>query len=156
MKLFSHVLYAGFGLAASVLIASQLLAHGGATGVVKERMDYMETLGDSTKAVGAMFKGEAPYDLGIVQEHAAYIAGKAPQLTELFPEGTHHDPSEALPVIWDQWEDFQNLAAEFQTSSSAFLETVDSAAEQNQVRAAFAQVGKTCSNCHEVYREKKE
>ena len=153
----SRVWLTGLGItAASILAVSQVIAHEGATGVVKERMDYMKTLGDNTGAIGAMFKGEAPYDLQAVQEHAGVLAGEAPRLTELFPEGSNEAPSETLPVTWEQWEDFQAKAADFQAASTALQETAGSGVEQAEVRAAFVRMGRTCGGCHEVYRKPKE
>lgn len=144
------------GIAASVVLSAQVIAHEGAMGIVKERMDYMKALGDNTKPLGAMFKGEVAYDQATAREHAAHLAEAAPQMLALFPEGSNDDPSEALPVIWEQWEDFQVKVADFETTSAALLETLDAGGDEGQVRAAFARMGKTCGNCHEVYREEKE
>lgn len=154
-KLSSRFLPA-LGAALLIVGVAQVTAHGEATGVVKERMDFMSGFGDNMKPMGAMFKGEADYDLEAVKEHAAFIADNAPKLTEFFPEGSIQDSSEALPVIWEQWDDFQAKATALAENSAALVETANSGAEQGEVRAAFARLGKSCGNCHEVYREKKE
>jgi len=51
-----------------VVIAGQALAHTGAMGIVKERMDGMSILGDHAKSVGDMLKGKASFDLVAVEE----------------------------------------------------------------------------------------
>lgn len=155
MSLFANFRIRGYGIgiAAAIFTIGQVIAHEDATGVVKERMDYMKTLGDNTGAIGAMFRGEAPYDLQTVREHASVLAEEAPRLIELFPEGSNEAPSETLPVTWEQWEDFQAKAADFQAASAALQETAGAGAEQTEVRAAFVRMGRTCGGCHEVYRE---
>jgi cytochrome c556 len=87
------------------------LAHSGATGVVKERMDAMKAMGDAVKQIKPMMSGEAPYDSQTVRDAARVIdshAGSA--MTEKFPEGSTEAPSEALPVIWEEWSRFETLA----------------------------------------------
>lgn len=43
-------------LMVTALTAQQTFAHGGATGVIKERMNLMEDMKDSVKAVSAIFR----------------------------------------------------------------------------------------------------
>lgn len=93
------------------LSAATVFAHGGATGIVKERMDMMGDLKNAVKSLVPMMKGDIDADpqkivmlSRIIQENS----GK--HMTEKFPEGSIHGPSEATPTIWSDWEGFQNLA----------------------------------------------
>ena len=56
-----------------LLQAPTVQAHSGATGVVKERMALMKTLGGEIKKIAAMFKGEAAYDPGEIAAAARRI-----------------------------------------------------------------------------------
>ena len=56
--------------ALSLSISAVAVAHTGATGVVKERIDRMMAIGDANKALRAMFAGEAPYNAAAVAENA--------------------------------------------------------------------------------------
>ena len=77
------------------------LAHSGATGVVKERMDAMDELGEVMKRLTPMMRGQSDYNPDIVRSAADAMIGHAgAQMTELFPEGSNGKPSEALDVIW--------------------------------------------------------
>lgn len=101
---------AGAGFAA-LLATTVAFAHGGATGVVKERMDAMDAMGEAVKTLAAMMRGETKYNAETVRETAAVIdnhAGEA--MTALFPEGSDGEPSEAKPAIWTDWQEFQALA----------------------------------------------
>lgn len=100
----------GFALA-GVLISSIALAHTGATGVVKERMDGMVALRDGVRNVTPMMRGQTDYDADaiaafaqILQEHS----GEA--MTELFPEGSGGGVSKAQDAVWSDWEEFEALA----------------------------------------------
>ena len=87
------------------------LAHSGATGVVKERMDAMVDLGDEMKRLTPMMRGQTEYDPEIVRGAADTMIGHAGSaMTELFPEGSNGKPSEALDAIWEDWDEFAALA----------------------------------------------
>ena len=75
------------------------LAHEGATGVVKERMDLMERQKDDMKLIGDMAKGKTPFDAAKAAEAARDISVTAKKIHELFPKGSEGGESEALPAI---------------------------------------------------------
>lgn len=103
-------------LAATIALSATAIAHTGAMGVVKDRMDNMEVLGDAVKALTAMFRGEVDFDEQTVREEAARIAEHAGEaMTALFPEGSIESPSEAKPEIWQDWETFEALAMQLET-----------------------------------------
>jgi len=96
-------------LACGVLLVSAMAAfgHGGATGIVGERMMGMMMLGEQVKVLAPIADDPGPDDLGKVREAAAMIemhAGAA--MTDLFPEGSIEGPSDAKPAIWERWEEF--------------------------------------------------
>lgn len=103
-----------------------VLAHGGATGIVKERMDLMASVGKSMKTITEMFQGEKPYDPGTVRDAASLIASHGgEQMTKLFPEGSIQGPSESLPAIWQDWERFSALAGDLTKYANALAEAAD-------------------------------
>ncbi len=53
-----------------IVMAGQIMAHSGAMGIVKERMDAMTILGDRAKAVGDMLKGKTDFELTVVEAAA--------------------------------------------------------------------------------------
>lgn len=96
-------------LACGALLVSAMAAfgHGGATGIVGERMMGMMMLGEQVKVLAPIADDPGAEDLGKVREAAAMIemhAGAA--MTDLFPEGSIESPSEAKPAIWERWEEF--------------------------------------------------
>ena len=102
------------------------LAHSGATGVVKERMDAMDELGEVMKRLTPMMRGQSDYDPNIVRSAADTMIGHAgAQMTELFPQGSNGKPSEALDVIWEDWEEFAALAEALRTSAEGMKLAAD-------------------------------
>ena len=99
--------------ASAVVVATAVtaFAHGGAMGVVKERMDAMGAMGKATESLAKIMRGQQDYDAKAVRSHAATIKSHAGEsLTKMFPEGSNEKPSEALPSIWTNWERFVDLA----------------------------------------------
>ena len=116
------------GAAVASLIAVSALAHGGATGIVKQRMDGMGAMKSSMKLLTPMMQGKTPYDASTVRTAAATIEQHAGQtLTALFPEGSAGKPSEAKPGIWANWSSFTDLAAQLATYSQGLALAADNA-----------------------------
>jgi cytochrome c556 len=111
-------------LASSVGLAA--LAHSGATGVMKERMDAMDEMGEAMKRLTPMMRGQTEYDPDVVRSAAETMIGHAgAQMTELFPEGSNGKPSEALDAIWEDWEEFAALAEALRTSAEGMKLAAD-------------------------------
>ncbi|WPZ37171.1 cytochrome c (plasmid) [Thalassobaculum sp. OXR-137] len=117
--------------------ATTAIAHGGASGVVKERMDSMEALGDAMKELTAMMRGQQDYGAERVRSLAATIESHGGEaLTRLFPKDSLDHPSEALPAIWSDWDRFSALSDQLSTYAQALA-----AAADNQRPAGGAQGG---------------
>lgn len=111
-------------IASSTALAA--FAHGGATGVVKERMDAMADMGKAVKAVTPMMRGEIAYDADVVRQAAATFSRHAGEtMTNLFPEGTGGAPSEAKDSVWTKWEEFSELAEQLGVVSEGLAGAAD-------------------------------
>lgn len=130
------------------------IAHEGATGVVKERMDAMKAIGQQVKIMVPMMKGALPYDPEQVAKSAAIIKGNSGEtFTALFPEGSNEHPSEALSDIWDDWSKFSGLADEL-NAKAADLETVaTNGGSEDEFKAALGQMMRTCKSCHSDFKD---
>lgn len=102
------------------------MAHGNASGVVKERMELMEEMKESMKSMSDIFSGKADYDAQTIKDAARAIRENAgATMTSLFPEGSIHGPSEAKPEIWQEWERFESQAAQLKRYSAALEKAAD-------------------------------
>ena len=114
------------GTAFVIGLAGVALAHTGATGVVKERMDGMAAMEKAVKAVTPVMRGKVEYDAEQVRNFAEQVqmhSGEA--MTSLFPEGSGGMPSEARASIWSEWEEFEALAALLRTQSEGLSLAAD-------------------------------
>ena len=98
-------------VSALVLMTVAAFAHGGASGVVKQRMDAMSDMGKVMKTMATMMRGDSPLDASTIKTSARTILGHSGEaLTKLFPENSNEKPSEALDDIWSNWAEFESLA----------------------------------------------
>ncbi|WP_269585434.1 c-type cytochrome [Roseibium sp. Sym1] len=106
--------------------AAAALAHGGATGIVKERMDAMDAMGDVMKSLTTIMRGETDYDAETVRKGAGVIRSHSGEaLTKLFPEHSIEGPSEAKPEIWSNWQEFETLADQLDLFAAALGKAAD-------------------------------
>ncbi len=145
---------AGAVLAISMTASIAAIAHEGATGVIKERMDGMKTIGQQVKIMVPMMKGTLPYDPAKVAESASIIKNHAGEnFTSLFPEGSHSKPSEALDDVWTDWSKFCDLATELETSANALRTVAVNNGSEDAFKGALGSVLRTCKSCHTNFRE---
>ena len=121
--------------------------------VIKKRQDLLKEVGDAVKPVGAMFKGEADFDLAKVQNALAVIQKNAPLLPPLFPDDSKTGgDTEALPKIWENKADFESrykkLADDAKTAEAAIK-------DEDTFPDAWKAVVGNCSGCHKQYRKPK-
>lgn len=137
------------GFAAIVAIPALAQAHSGATGIVKKRMETMKDVGAVMKELGAMVKGDARFDASMVARRAGDLKVHAANMPALFPEGSIHGPSEALPQIWKDFEGFSRIASDLESAATE----LSSVTEATALPAALGAAGKTCKACHSDYRK---
>lgn len=107
-------------------VAVTALAHGGATGIVKERMDAMAVMGNSVKAVAPMMRREVDYDAEAVKSAAQVFARHSGEaMTKLFPEGSGGGASEVTPEVWSEWSKFEELAEQLGAYSNGLALAAD-------------------------------
>lgn len=135
--------------------AGVAVSHGGATGVVKERMEAMKDMGVRMKAMAAMVRGRTPFDAASAREAADIIAAHARDVPRLFPNGSRHGPSEAVEKIWLEWPQFVAEAKALEDRADALGRQTATAKSGADLGRAFGDIGRSCKSCHDRYREKK-
>lgn len=96
------------------------VAHGGAKGAVKDRMEAMEDIEEMMERLYAMYRGDLPYSAKAVKKAAGEIRKRAgASLTGLFPKGSDGKPSEARPEIWTRFAEFERLAGRLELIAAA-------------------------------------
>lgn len=134
---------------------STSVAHDGATGIVKERMEAMKDISSRMKSIAKMIKGEEPLNAARLSLMATEIENHGGEaMIAKFPKGSIHGPSEAVPAIWEDWNEFQKLAFELSRKSKALATEITTNPNQLPVDA-FKVLAKNCKSCHDDFRKKK-
>lgn len=117
---------------------------------VKARMMAMEAIGGGMKTLAGMAKGEMAFDSAKAEAAMATIAAEGMKVPALF-EANETDPkSEALPPIWENWDDFVKKSEDMVMAAKGNATLPD----QASLGAALGKVGSTCKACHSDYRKK--
>lgn len=154
---FSRPVTTGLMLALAVGGSASLVsAHSGAMGVMKERMELMKGMGEAMKTMGAMLKGQAAFEPAVIAEKAGYLADHADRIPELTPEGSNDHPSEALLIIWQEWDGYEESARQLADEGARLVEIANNGADERATKIQFAKVSKTCGTCHEKFRKPKD
>ncbi len=143
------VLVAVAALAASGTLA---LAHKGASGVMKERMDMMSVLGNNTKALAMMARGRTALDWQIVEQAGQAAVHTGQTFPEKFPADSFKAPSEAKRNIVSELENFTLLAVGLAEAGQALQNAADMQ-DEGAFLVAFQGYAQTCKACHSLYRE---
>jgi len=126
-------------------------AHAGVkNAAVLARMEAMKSIGDATGTLGKMAKGSMAFDATAARAAAATIATEAGRTPALFKAQETDPKSEALPAIWERFDDFTAKSATLQTVAAGLSESINSL---DDLRAGMGQLGAACKSCHADYRE---
>ncbi len=142
-------------LIAFLAITGLALAHKGATGVVKERMDLMDLQAKQMKLLNAMAKGKRPFDAAKAAHAARDIGLTTRKIPEMFPKGTDAPPSEARAEIWEDWDTFIGDAEAAAKAAEALATTLEGETSAGW-KEAFGKLIEACKSCHQSFRAEDE
>lgn len=153
------------------------VAHKGATGVVKKRMDAMKSIAAQMKQINTSLSDKLPYSADKVKQAATIIKQHSKNVSRFFPKGSLQHPTEASEKIWQDWQMFQELSnymlqyasvlaiAADNPSDTNYKTTLHSASQASKdiwvnpneleslpPQAAFSYLSQTCKSCHQSFR----
>jgi cytochrome c556 len=139
-------------LGAVLLVSgSTSLAHEGATGIVKQRMDEMEKIGRTVKRINDRLKSNR--GLAEIARDAEELRAAAARMPSLFPRGSRDGHSEATPAVWERWPEFVAAARLLEEEAGKLAATAPSGQEV-EIGRRFRATTRACSGCHDVFRVK--
>ena len=147
LKATAFCMFAAFTLSLSSTPAA--LAHKGAMGIAKERMDKFEASEKATKRIKQAFSRG---DTAVVTAEAELLVSWAREMESYFPENSNQSPSEAKDEIWLLWDDFVGAIQSFDNTAQS---PIDAAAtdDPRAISSAFKDMTKSCKSCHKQFRE---
>ena len=123
--------------------------------VVQYRQSVYTIIGWNFKPIGAMVKGEVPFDAAAVARHAQYVEMMSKAAPEGFSKGTGPDvvkKTEAKPEIWTKWSEFETKMNDFQQEAAKLTE-VAKGGDEKAIKAQFGKTAETCKACHKEFRK---
>ena len=146
------------GLASGLLGLSVLTAASAADQKPEDIAEYRQSvftiIGWNFKPIGAMMKGEVPFDAAAVARHAQYVEMMSKALLEGFSKGSGPDAvkhTEAKPEIWTDWDQFKSKLSNFE-QEAAELSEVAKGGDEGAIKAQFGKTAETCKACHKEFR----
>jgi cytochrome c556 len=128
--------------------------------LVHQRQSGMALIGWYFGPIGAMMRGDRPFDAAVVQRNTAYLEVLSKMPIEGFDPSTKDTPastkgvkSATKPEAFAEMDKFKKGMEAFQ-GEVAKLAQVAKGGDQAAIRTQFGAVGKTCSACHDAYRVK--
>ncbi|MFV0475696.1 MAG: c-type cytochrome [Pikeienuella sp.] len=150
---------AKLGLVATLALGAGAALAQGPERAVGARKAVMQLNAHYLGQLGAMAKGDVPYDADAAGAAAASLAKVAAlDARAMWPEGSDNgalgaDKTEALPVIWTNMDGFAAEAAALASASAALAEAAGGGLDS--LRGAMGPVGQACGACHKGFRAPK-
>ena len=127
---------------------TQLYAHEGAKGIIKERMDKFKRSKSLMKKIN---KGLQNDNFIIIEKSAQTLLDWSKEMSNYFPEGSDTLPSEASSDIWLDPDGFKLAIKNFELAS---LELITQSQSENfdMTVNSFRGLAQTCKGCHQKFR----
>jgi cytochrome c556 len=105
------------------------------------------------KPMGAMIKGEKPYNAAEFQRMAENVAFMSKLAAEGFIPGSDAKAgeTEAKDDIWKKPDEFKDKMADFKRTS-AELATASKSGDLNAIKPLFNKTADACKACHKAFR----
>lgn len=119
---------------------------------VKARMDGMSAMARDVEILARMAKGEMAFDGADARSAAEALSVEAARIAERFADREDDPKSEALPVIWDEFDRFAGIAEALSEDAGALAASLEG---RHDLGPALREIGQGCTGCHRAYREER-
>ena len=139
--------------AAAIAVATSAFAQPKPEAFVKHRQSAFALMGWYFGPMGAVAKGEKPFNKDELVKATALVATMAKLPYDSFPVGTETvGNTQALPAVWSNNAKFKEIAAKLATETET-LAKLASAGDEAGFKKQFGVVGGTCKACHDDFRK---
>jgi cytochrome c556 len=118
---------------------------------IKYRQSAFTVMANSFGKIGAVVKGEAPFNKDEVAKNAAVVATLSTLPWQAFGSGT--EGGNALPEVWSDNAKFKAASDKMQLAV-ANLNAAAQSGDQEAIKKAFGAAGATCKGCHDDFKKK--
>ncbi|MDY6994455.1 MAG: cytochrome c [Pseudomonadota bacterium] len=142
----------------SLLLMSSTTLYADADNKIEHAIEYRQgafhVIGWHFGPMGAMVKGEMPFDAQKFAENAKWvqIVSEMPTL-EGFVPGSDQGDTEAKAEIWQNWDDFKAKMEKFQEEAAKLAKVAQDASQVDDVKEQLMATGEACKSCHDDYKK---
>ncbi len=137
----------------AVAIATTALAQPRPEQFVKQRQSALALIGWYFGPMGAVAKGEAPFNKEDAVRRTTNLVALSKMPWEGFVAGTENvGNTKAQPAIWSQAAKFKDAATKMETEMVK-LAAAANAGNEAEFKKQFGVVGGTCKACHDDFRK---
>jgi cytochrome c556 len=122
--------------------------------LVKQRQAAMTLIGKYFGPLGGMAQGRVPWNQEVVARNAEFLVPLSKMPWDGFDPSTESVKSAARAELFKEMDKFK-AGGERMQSEIAKLASVAKSGDEGAIKSQIAAVGKTCSGCHDSYREKR-
>ena len=124
-----------------------------AKNAVMFRKAVLQLVRSNMGPLGAMAKGDIPYNEDVMQVNALRIEQLGTMMEDYFKADTtaFEVNTDAKDSIWTNFDDFAAKTNNMVTAAQA-LQDVVSEGQKDNYRRAIGQLGSTCKACHDEYK----
>ncbi|MEY3221132.1 MAG: hypothetical protein RIT27_2489 [Pseudomonadota bacterium] len=122
---------------------------------IEYRQSAFHIMGWHFKAMGAMVKGETPFNKETFSKKAEIVAFASTLPSEGFLKGTSSSEfteSKSKSILWEKMDDVKAKSEANQKETKALAE-IAKTGDEKAIKEQFAKTAKTCKACHDDYRE---
>lgn len=146
--------FVGMVLVAGIVGAAQAQSpFGKPEDAIKYRQSALFVMGQHFGRIGAVVKGERPFDKAEVANNAAIVEEMSKLPWDGFVAGTDKGKTQAKPEIWTEAAKFKSRHEKLE-QETAKLAQVAKGGDLDAIKAQFGETGKACKACHDDFRKK--
>jgi cytochrome c556 len=135
----------------SVIAGTALAQFARPDAAIKYRKATFTVMSTHFARIGAVAKGEVPFNKDEVAKNAAIVNAMASLPWQAFGPGT--EGGDALPSVWSEETKFKSNQEKL-ISAVASLNSAANSGDLDAVKKATANVGAACKNCHDDFKKK--
>ena len=114
------------------------------------RSNLMQNIRSEFSVLARMAQEKIQFDESLAESTRLTLLNLAASAPTIFEDNELPINSEALPAIWENWEDFVEKADDF-----AFMIEGLETSSADTLAAGLGNIGQSCGSCHTAYRIKK-
>ena len=119
--------------------------------IVDYRQGVMSSLGGNAAASAAILIDGVDYRENL-EKHARILAEFTQNIPGLFPEGSDVGDHDAREAVWTDRDTFEQRAEDTREAAEAFYAVVRDGGSDQEIFAAFRDMGQSCRACHDDFR----